>query len=179
MKECVNHPGREALSICHSCGESFCEECLTEGNEYYYCAKPECQAMLKGELRKDIPDTSVCPNCGAELELSEEEKKAGKIHCPECEALVDFNSDPPKVLNADNYVQLLSSLNQGDIGIIKSILDDAGIDYYVFGENFLSTEPLLQPARFFVSEDQLEDAHEVLKGFDLKIFGASKNDYEE
>ena len=67
----------------------------------------------------------------------------------------------------------MSSLNQGDIGIIKSILDDNEIDYYVTGENFLSVSPLLEPAQFFVNTNQFEEAKKLLKDFDLKIFGFS------
>jgi ankyrin repeat protein len=53
--KCYNHPDRIALSFCHSCGRYFCEECLVEGIEYYYCKAPECQA---GErlLSSDLED---------------------------------------------------------------------------------------------------------------------------
>jgi hypothetical protein len=71
----------------------------------------------------------------------------------------------------------LSSLNQVDIGLIKSILGNADIEYYVFGENFLSAEPLLQPARFFVNGNKLEEAKELLKDYDLRIWGFSSNQY--
>lgn len=121
------------------------------------------------------PEIKVCPNCGAELALTGVERKEGKVHCPECEALVDFKSDPPKVLQRENYVELLSSLNQGDISLLKSILDDGEIDYYVFGGNTLSMQPFLFPVRFFVNEDQLEKAKELLKDFEPRIWGPSAN----
>ena len=79
---------------------------------------------------------------------SNEEKKERKVHCPECETTIDFNYDPPKAFNKENYVEFLSSLNQGDIAVIKSVLDDGGIDYYTTGENFLSMDPLIVPAVF-------------------------------
>ena len=45
MKEkCYIHPDRNALAPCHACGKYYCEECLIEGKEYYYCQKEECQA---------------------------------------------------------------------------------------------------------------------------------------
>jgi len=100
------------------------------------------------------------------------------VHCPECEALIDLEVNPPKISNKENYIELLSSLNQGDIALIKSILDDSNVDYYVFGENFLGADPLIQPARFIVNENQLEEAKEVLKDFKLNIWGTSKNQYE-
>lgn len=41
-KYCKNHPNRLALSTCHTCGESYCRECLIDGKEYYYCKAPTC-----------------------------------------------------------------------------------------------------------------------------------------
>jgi len=75
-------------------------------------------------------------------------------------------------------------MNQGDLGIIKSMLDDGSIDYFVNGENFLSVDPLIQPARIMVREDQLDEANEIIKNFELHIFGVSLNqndgeDYQE
>lgn len=179
---CYNHPERKAYSICHHCGKSFCEDCLVDGGEYYYCKNPECQKSLEEDKNSDnpelnenshLPEDITCPSCGNEIELSEEESVSKKVHCPECEAFIDFTVYPPKVLEVQNYSFLLSSLNQGDIGLIKSILDDNEIDYYVTGENFLSVRPLLEPAQFFVNTNQFEEARNLLKDFDLKIFGFS------
>jgi hypothetical protein len=180
MKTCINHPDKEAISICHNCGSDYCELCLTEGKEYYYCRKEECQEMLRKELAPVIiTDKIICPSCKSELELSEEERQSGKIHCPECEVLLDFSVNPKQIIEKENYIKLLSSLNLGDIAVIKSILDDGGIDYYVFGENFLGAEPLLVPARFYVKESEVETARTLLKDFELHFFGTSKNQYEE
>jgi hypothetical protein len=174
MKFCINHPDKKAFSICHGCGRDYCELCLDVGEEFYYCKTTECQELLKKELHSGTAPLNItCPNCSCELELSEEERISGKAHCPECEALIIVNTNPPKVLNKENYVELLSSLNQGDIALIKSVLDDAGLDYYVFGQNFLSVDPLIQPAKFFVNENQIEEAKELLKDFELHIWGTS------
>ena len=73
MEKCTNHRDNRALSICHSCGKYFCAECLTEGEEYYYCSNPACQELFKNELPDYlIPDTVICPNCKSELELEDE-----------------------------------------------------------------------------------------------------------
>ncbi|HSP88919.1 MAG TPA: hypothetical protein VLN45_12360 [Ignavibacteriaceae bacterium] len=122
-----------------------------------------------------LPLQVVCPNCNSEFELEEDERKAGKIHCPDCESYIDFTTDPPIIKKPKEYTQIFTSLNQGDIGLIKSILDDANIDFYVLGENFLSIDPLLQPVRFFILSDRVSDAKELLKDFDFKIFGTSTN----
>jgi len=178
MKSCINHPDKKSFSICHSCGKDYCGQCLDEGKVYYYCGKPECQEVFKKEMNPEVlPANVTCPNCETELELTENERTSGIVHCPECEALIDIKINPPKVIIKENYVELLSSLNQGDIGVIKSILGSANINYYVFGENFLSIDPLIQPAKFYVNENQLEEAKELLKNIELHIWGASKNEY--
>jgi hypothetical protein len=76
-------------------------------------------------------------------------------------------------------VEILSSLNQPDIAILHSILDDAGLDYYMTGENFLSIRPLLEPARVFVASDQVEQAKELLKDFEVHLFGFSNQKEDE
>ena len=175
MRTCPNHPDSEAEYVCHGCGKYYCKSCLTEEGDYYFCDEPACQKLLQAERNKELllPSYIACPNCQSELNLDENERRSGKIHCPECEAFIDFTTDPPTVKNKKEYTLLFSSLNQGDIGIVKSILDDGEIDYYVFGENFLSVDPLIQPARFFIANDQIDEAKELLKDFTFKTFGTS------
>jgi len=179
MKFCTNHPDKKAISICHGCGKDYCELCLDEGKEYYYCKKPECQKLLKKELTVEglhaekLPENVICPNCGIEFILSEDEMVNRIVHCPECEALINFNYNPPKILKAENYVELVSSVNQGDIALIKSILDNEGIDFNVVGDNAIGAQSLLAPARFFVEEKQLKQAVKVLKKLKLNIIGFS------
>ena len=67
----------------------------------------------------------------------------------------------------------MSSLNMGDISIIKTLLDEGGIDYYIYGETFLNLYPSLQPARLYVNETQVEKVKEILKDFDPHILGLS------
>jgi uncharacterized protein YbaR (Trm112 family) len=176
MKHCFNHLDKKAYSVCHNCGKDFCEECLDEGKEYYYCKNPECLKTLKAEtVISPLPEVVVCPNCESELELSESERESRQVHCPECESFIDFNQNPPKIVDDKNFVEICSSLNMGDVALIKSILDDAGIEYYAYGENFMAVRPLLEPIRFFVNEGQLEEAKELLKDFKLHVWGFSKN----
>ncbi len=174
MTTCTNHIDKTAYSICNNCKEEFCEDCLDEGKDFYYCKKEECQKKLKDELSLVIiPGNVVCPNCESELELSEKEQEIRKVHCPECEILIDLNFTPPKIFNKDNYTEILSTLNQGDIALIKSILDDGNIDYFILGENFLGVRPLLEPARILVNDTQIEEVKELLKNIELNILGVS------
>jgi hypothetical protein len=175
MNYCVNHPQREAISICHGCSKYYCELCLVEGPEYYYCKNPRCQELLKKELIPELPFEIVCPNCSALLELSGEERIIRKFHCVECDSFINYNYDPPKILKPESFDELLYSMNQGDISVIKSMLDNSEIDYFVFGENFFNIDPLIQPARIFVLSTRLEEARELLKNFDQHIFGLSNS----
>ncbi len=177
MEHCINHPERKALSICHGCGRHFCESCLSEGGEFYYCKSVPCQELLKKEKKAEpLPATVTCPVCSSELELSDEDRTSRKYHCPECKAFIDFTKDVPKIWDDKNYSLLFTTMNQSDIALIKSVLDNASIDYYVYDEDFLAVRPLVQPARFFVAEDQTEEAKEILKDIDLNFFGvASRN----
>lgn len=46
---CKNHPNKIALSLCHSCGEYYCSDCLNEGLEYYYCKNEKCNNIFLNE----------------------------------------------------------------------------------------------------------------------------------
>ena len=174
---CKNHPETKAVNVCHECGDNYCLECLTEGSEYYYCAKPACMEALKKE--ELMPEELICPNCSCHITLTFEERSTQKIHCPKCEALLDYKSKEDRIVEPDEFVEIISSFNQGDLAVIKSLLDDAQIEYNTIGENFLSVDPLIQPAKIYVKKAQLLEAHELLKEFKLHIFGASADNVEE
>jgi len=181
MEKCINHPEQESYSVCRNCGNPYCQDCLTEGGEYYYCKKPECQEAKKNEIASELSKQIICPACHSTIAVDKNEQRKKLARCPECDSLINLAMNPPEIIKDKNYLQILSSLNQGDLGIIKSLLDDGNIDYFVNGENFLSVDPLIQPARIMVREDQLEEAKEILKDFEFHIFGVSsnQNDKEE
>jgi hypothetical protein len=54
-KDCRNHPGHPALSICHSCGELLCEGCLVAGQQYYFCRTAACQKQMAVEPPPEPP----------------------------------------------------------------------------------------------------------------------------
>ena len=179
MEYCLNHPDREAYSVCRNCGNPYCQDCLTEGGDYYYCKKPECQMAKKNELTSELSLQIICPSCQSTIAIDKNEQRKKLVRCPECDILVNLAVNPPEIIKDKNYVQILSSMNQGDLGIIKSMLDDGGIDYFVNGENFLSVDPLIQPARVVVREDQFDEAKEIIKDFELHIFGVSSNQNDD
>ncbi len=122
-----------------------------------------------------LPPHLNCPNCSSELELAEPERKSRKFRCPDCDALLDFTVDPPGVKKYEEYKLLLATRNEGDVAVIKSVLDDLEINYFVFDEYFMVLDPLIQPTRFYVLKSQVERAKEGLKDFKVHLFGVSMN----
>lgn len=179
MEYCVNHPEKEAYEFCHYCGKPFCKECLTEEGEYNVCNNRECREKAEAEKTHKpagpvlLPEEVECPSCKCKISLDDKERALKKVHCPECEAYIDYSVNPPSFEEPKKYIPATWSFNQGDLFIIKSLFDDAEIDYYTTGENFLSVDPLIQPARFWVLESQLELAEEILKGSNLNVTGVS------
>ncbi len=47
--KCSNHPDKNSISFCHSCGKLLCENCLSVGKEFYYCKDDKCQLLLNEE----------------------------------------------------------------------------------------------------------------------------------
>jgi hypothetical protein len=116
MKNCYNHPDKNAYSICKNCGKDYCPDCLHEGEEYYYCEAPECSKYIKKEEPlTQLPEIITCPKCIEELELDEDERKSRKVYCPDCDVMLDYNFSPMKILGKGNYVELLTTMNLSDI----------------------------------------------------------------
>lgn len=173
MEYCANHPGKKALSHCHGCGKPYCESCLDEGKEYYYCRRPDCQRLKRKEAGSPpLPTPIECPSCSETVHLSERERESRTFHCPFCEAYVDYNAKPPKVLKSEKYTEVYETRNFGDIALLKSVLDDSDIDYYVDGE--LEAYPEVDPVKFFVIDSDLDRAQKLLKEFDQNISSASE-----
>jgi hypothetical protein len=105
-----------------------------------------------------------CPQCKSEYLI-------GITECVDCRIpLVSvLPSEPDHSTNG--YVRVLATYNAADIAIVKSILDDAEIDYYFEGEAFNGVSPLIQPTVLYVSHHQEEDAREALRGVDLRYMG--------
>ncbi len=103
-----------------------------------------------------------CPKCKSEY-------IEGIIKCPECEVpLVYELPKEPDIKTSVSYVkyqEVLYTHNQGDIAVIKSILDSAGIIYYLKGERISVTRPWADPAILMVIKNQVDTAKELLKDF--------------
>ncbi|MFH1888923.1 MAG: DUF2007 domain-containing protein [Candidatus Omnitrophota bacterium] len=66
------------------------------------------------------------------------------------------------------FVKVYSTPNQGEVALIKSLLDAQGISYYIKGENFGSLYGAangLSSMDIMVNDDRLEESKELLKEF--------------
>ncbi len=103
-----------------------------------------------------------CPKCKAEY-------RSGFTVCADCDVpLVDKLPEekelPPKTPSITPYKQLKAFFTSAEIAIIKTILDDAKIDYYFRGERFQTIHmPLVDPAILMIREDQFEAAMKLLE----------------
>ncbi len=150
-----------------------------------------------------LPQEIQCPDCGADLKLNEHERIEGKFACPVCKEtfvvkkgemicptckaeFVEGITECPECgiplvetlaekseEKIPQYVEILSTYNLADIAVIKSILNDGDIEYHLQGEIFNIVEPWVQPVKFFVKEDQVEMAKELLKEILIRFMGAS------
>ncbi len=114
----------------------------------------------------------ICPKCKAEY-------KRGINLCADCNvALVESLPENKMVGNRRNtegqdstFLDIFITGNAGEIAMIKSLLDHAGIDYYFQGERFARVHSGAYPTRLFVRSDQYEEALEILEDLDFGTFG--------
>lgn len=141
--KCINHPTRDALSFCKSCGEYYCADCLHEGVEYYYCDREACQQIYQQELAGlEI----ICPNCGAEVTLAPGEKRAAVFQCPNCRkkvvtlGLIDEDEDSIKETLSDIEKHLLSLNTRDNPSLGYRISYNSSIDVLLEGRNAYSLQ---------------------------------------
>ncbi len=134
---------------------------------------------LKRSEEENLWKTIICPNCFNTLKLSSDELSLSGLHCPECDSFIVLLESKSKNEKNKNYVRLLSSSNQGNIEIIKSMLDNAEVDYYINGENFSGMAALPGQAIFYINEKDHGIAKDILKDFELHLSGPAISNEEE
>ncbi|MGB3341945.1 MAG: hypothetical protein WBB37_10750 [bacterium] len=108
---------------------------------------PECKAEY-------VEGIKICPECGVKLvnELNEKESRGEE----------DFSE----------LIAVLSTYSHGDVAIIKSILDAAGIYYYFKGERHLGlVKPWADPAKLMVKKNEADTVKDLLKDLRLQSGG--------
>ena len=102
-----------------------------------------------------------CPKCRSEF-------REGFFECSDCSVPLVEDLPPEKPEPVPEYVdfkEIKTSLDMGEIALIKSILDAHKIKYIIHNEFIGSTYGAALPARIFISEDQAQEAKELLKDF--------------
>jgi hypothetical protein len=102
-----------------------------------------------------------CPKCRDEFQ--------GWVRiCPDCNLPLAEKLAEDKLPPEYKFIKVYTTAKQGEIALIKSILDGNNIPYYIKGENFST---LYGPADglslmdIMIRQDHLEDAKELLKEF--------------
>lgn len=100
-----------------------------------------------------------CPKCKAEYQ-------DGIFVCDDCKAdlVGELKQEIPFLNDGEDleFVTELLTIETGKIGLIKSVLDEENIVYFIQGENALYMQPGVA-ARLLVKKDQVERVREILK----------------
>ena len=98
-----------------------------------------------------------CPECRAEY-------REGFTVCVDCQvALVPelppepAEESPPE---GAGFEEVLSFMDEGVVAVVKSVLDEEGIEYFIKGEFKISGDP---SRKLMVQKDQAERAREILE----------------
>ena len=98
-----------------------------------------------------------CPECRTEY-------REGFTVCSDCgtslvpELLPEPRTEIPS--EGADFEEVLGFMDEGVVAIVKSLLDEEGIDYYVQGEFKVSGDP---NRKLMVRKDQAERAREILE----------------
>ncbi len=107
-----------------------------------------------------------CPRCKTEY-------REGFNECADCKIPLMKKLSEKKEIIPEEFVELISSFNQADIAMIKSILDRYKLKYFVYDELFNLIRPCAQPARFMVNKNDLKQAKSILQEMDVKYVAVS------
>jgi hypothetical protein len=96
--------------------------------------------------REFIKNIKTCPTCGASLvkTLSQEDKQ----------------KDEPQYVK---FVTVMETRDRALIAFIKSIFENAGIKYFINGEDMLNLGKVVSDVQIQVEESYVQDAMELLK----------------
>ena len=102
-----------------------------------------------------------CPECRTEY-------REGFTVCSDCGTTLvsELLPEPPKEIPSEvaDFEEVLGFMDEGVVAIVKSLLDEEGIDYHIVGEFSVPKGP---DQKLMVRKDQAERAREILE--DLEI----------
>lgn len=134
----------------------FCFKCTSFENNIGVCNTLHFNV-------KEYPKT-FWDKCEGKLFKLDPDKETFKIDPELDETTISENNDP------SDYIEILNTFNLADIATIKSILIGSDIDFIVRNEYFHLAKPAIQPVRFYVKRDQVEDSKELLNDFEAHFF---------
>jgi len=67
------------------------------------------------------------------------------------------------------FAELLATSDQGDIAVVKSLLEAERIPCFVQGEHFSILRPFVGAARIMVPEERLAEAEDLIRDLNLSI----------
>ncbi|UCC11661.1 MAG: DUF2007 domain-containing protein [candidate division WOR-3 bacterium] len=76
-----------------------------------------------------------------------------------------LQEEPEKeIINKDaEFVEIMSTYDAGVLTVVKSILDDVGIPYFIKGEHSVYVFSHIYPARVLVIKQEAEKAKQLFK----------------
>ena len=99
-----------------------------------------------------------CPKCKSEY-------REGFYKCSDCGSDLVYQLPPETFDNSggEEFVEVFSTYQQGDISFIKSVLDGEGITYFFQGENSIMLIAAGAYARLLVKADEADRAKDILR----------------
>jgi hypothetical protein len=115
-----------------------------------------------------------CPICRTEY-------VEGVTECADCgvelvESLPEEESFDTEYID---HEPVLGTYNPGDVALLKSVLDSAGITYYFDGDAVNPMRTYVEPAWLYVKSDQVEEARDLIDGLELTYITSPPKDDEE
>lgn len=100
-----------------------------------------------------------CPKCGSEY-------VPGVYRCPDCDVdlvhTLPEEQKNPAIDTDTEFIEVMNTYDAGVLTLVKSILDDVGIPYFIKGEHSVYVFSHIYPARVLVIKQEAEKARELL-----------------
>jgi len=99
-----------------------------------------------------------CPRCKSEY-------REDFLKCADCgvDLVGALSPEPADYFGNEEFVEVFSTYQQGDIAFIKSVLDGEGITYFFQGESSVMLIAAGAYARLLVKAEEVQRAREILQ----------------
>ena len=116
----------------------------------------------------------ICPKCKSEY-------REGYYRCSSCniDLVLEIPSEPEQEREFIEWKEVLATKNNGDIALLKSLLDSENITYYFHGEHFNLVRPWVEPAILMVDRNDLEKTKDLINDLELSFRGIALSDDQD